>query len=256
MRSRSLVLLAVGCFLVLPVSLQAQQVSCGRPTQNLDAVAPGEQTPAPEAASDPAPPPELPSDRAAALPPAPPDSSGMMGWFREDLSKPLTPSQKLKRAMELAVFPGSVATAGAAGLGMATDTRLDRDFGVGAEGFARRWGSAFGQNAVGLVVGDFALASALHQDPRYHPDTKRGFGHRLGHALAALVVTRSDSGQMEFNSSHLTGIAAAAGVATAWHPPSDRDGRFFAERFGYDLAGSAIYRVIAEFFFYKNSPRR
>jgi hypothetical protein len=250
------VLLAVGCILTLSFSLQAQQVSCGSPTQNLNAAAPAERTPPPAAVSAPALAPELPSDPAAAMPPLPPDSRGMIGWFQEDLSKPLTPSQKLTRAAKYLVFPGIVATAGAAGLGMATDTRLDRDFGMGAEGFARRWGSAFGQNAVGLFVGDFALASAFHQDPRYHPDTKPGFGHRLGHALAALVVTRSDTGQIEFNSSHLMGIAAGAGVATAWHPPSDRDGRFFAERFGYDLASSAVYRVLAEFFFYKNSPRR
>jgi hypothetical protein len=253
MRARSLVLLAVVWILSFSFCLQAQQVPCGPAVEDSKPIASAELAPAPAALPTP---PALPSDPAAALPPEPPDSGGMMGWFREDLTNPLKPSQKFARAMKLAVFPGIVATAGAAGIGMAKDTRLDRDFGMGAEGFARRWGSAFGQNAVGLFVGDFALASAFHQDPRYHPDAKKGFGHRLGHALAALVVTRSDSGQSEFNSSHLMGIAAGAGVATAWHPPSDRNGRFFAERFGYDLAGSAVYRVIAEFIFYKNEPRR
>ena len=253
-RVRSAVPLAVGWILTLPFSLQAQQAPRELVTQGLKVVAPAE--PAPALAALPTPAPAWPSDPAGALPAWPPDSGGQLGWFREDRSKPLTPSNKFTRAMKLTILPGVVATAGAAGLGMAKDTRLDRDYGMGAEGFAQRWGSAFGQNAVGLFVGDFALASAFHQDPRYHPDQKKAFGHRLGHALAALVVTRSDSGQIEFNSSHLIGIAAGAGVATAWHHQSDRSGRFFAERFGYDLAGSAIYRVIYEFLVYKDEPRK
>jgi hypothetical protein len=246
--------LAIGWILTLAFSLQAQQAPCGPLTQDPQAAALVKRAPA--SAALPTPGPALPSDPAGALPPRPPDSGGIIGLFREDLSQPLTPSQKFTREMKLTFLPGIVATAGAAGLGMAKDTRLDRDFGMGAEGFARRWGSAFGQNAVGLFVGDFALASAFHQDPRYHPDTKRGFSHRLGHALAAVVVTRSDSGQTEFNSSHLIGIAAGAGAATAWHPQSDRAGRFFGQRFGYDVAGSAVYRVLAEFLFYKNAPRK
>jgi len=253
-RARLVVPLAAGWILALPFSLQAQQVPRGPVSQDLTAVASAERAPAP--ASLPTPAPAVPPDPSGALPPWPLDSGGLAGWFREDLSQPLTPSKKFTRAMKLAILPGLVATAGAAGLGMAKDTRLDRDYGMGAEGFAQRWGSAFGQNAVGLFMGDFALASAFHQDPRYHPDKSKSFGHRLGHALAALVVTRSDSGQIEFNSSHLIGIAVGAGVATAWHHQSDRSGRFFAERFGFDVAGSAIYRVLSEFLFYKNEPRK
>jgi hypothetical protein len=248
------ILFAVGWILTFPFSLQAQQVPHEPVIRGLNAVASPEPAPAPVAI--PAPTPASPPVPAGALPAWPPDSDHVLGWFREDLSKPLSPSRKFTRGMKLAILPGLVATAGAAGLGMAKDTRLDRDYGMGAEGFARRWGSAFGQNSVGLFVGDFALASAFHQDPRYHPDKKNGFTHRLGHALAALVVTHSDSGETEFNSSHLIGIAAGAGAATAWHHQSDRAGRFFGERFGYDLAGSAIYRVISEFFFYRNEPRK
>jgi len=157
--------------------------------------------------------------------------------------------------MKQAIFPGIVGSAAAAGLGMATDRRVDRDYGMGGMGFVRRWGSAFGQNAVGQFVGDFALASAFHQDPRYHPDKKKGFGHRMGHALAAVVVTHSDSGKSEFNSSQLIGIAAAAGASTAWHHSSDRSGKYFAERFAYGVSFSAGYKVISEFLFYRNEPR-
>ena len=191
----------------------------------------------------------------SALPPWPPPKTNWFGRLNEDLSKPLTPQQKLKRAILQALFPGVVGTAAAAGFGMAVDTRLSRDYGMGARGFLRRWASGFGDNAVGSFVGDFAMASLLHQDPRYHPCNRRGFGHRLGHALAAVVVTQSDTGQQEFNASHLTGIVFGSGVSTAWHRASDRRAQYFAERVGSELAGSAGYNIVTEFVFHRKDPR-
>jgi hypothetical protein len=193
---------------------------------------------------------------AGTLPPLPPSSADLFGRFREDLSKPLTPKQKLKRAIRQAIFPGLPASAGSAGIGMAVDTRLSRDYGMGARGFLRRWASGFGDNAVGLFVGDFAMASMLHQDPRYHFEKRRGFGRRLSHALAAVFVTQSDSGQNEFNVSHLTGLVVAAGASTAWHHASDRRADYFGERVGTELAGSAAYKVLSEFLFYRHEPRQ
>lgn len=185
----------------------------------------------------------------------PADSGSLLGRFREDFTHALTPKQKFERAIKQSLFPGILGSAGAAGLGMAENTRADRDYGMGAEGFLDRWGSAFGQNAVGALAGDFAFASLMHQDPRYHPDTKKGFGHRLGYALKSVLVTQSDSGTSEFNSTHLLGILVGTGAATAWHHQSDRTAAIFGKRFGYDLASSAIYHVVEEFLFYKNEPR-
>jgi hypothetical protein len=188
--------------------------------------------------------------------PSPPTNTwGIVGLFRENLSSPLTSKQKFERAIKQSLFPGIVGSAAAAGLGMAVDTRADRDYGMGAEGFLDRWGSAFGQNAVGAVVGDYAFASLFHQDPRYHWSKRKGFGQRLGHALASVAVTQSDSGTSEFNSSHLLGLLVATGSATAWHHSSDRTAGIFGKRFGYDVAASALYRVIQEFLFYRKEPR-
>ena len=127
---------------------------------------------------------------------------------------------------------------------------------MGGKGFVRRWGSAFGENAVGSFVGDFALASAFHQDPRYHPEKSKGFGRRLGHAVGAVFIAQSDSGKTEFNASHLLGITAAAGASTGWHHASDRSGEFFGERVGYEALSSAIYNVVAEFIFWRHYDRK
>ncbi len=197
-----------------------------------------------------------PGSAADALPAWPPSDEGFPGKFREDLSKPLSTKKKLTRAIKQAVFPGLLGTAFSAGIGMAADTRLDRDYGMGGRGFLRRWSSDFGDNAVGVFVGDFAAASAFHQDPRYHPENRRGFGRRLWHALAAVVVAQSDTGRTQFNTSHLTGILVGSGVSTAWHHSSDRSARLFGESLGYDLADSAGYNILAEFLFYRKHPRK
>jgi hypothetical protein len=252
------VVVASGLLLAMPKGLPAQEF--GTEVSGLESwAAPSEQPVAGGATASAAAPVPTSGARAAAaagaLPAWPPDSGGIFGRFREDLSKPLTPKQKFTRSITQALFPGILASAAAAGIGMAADTRLDRDYGMGGKGFVRRWGSAFGENAVGVFAGDFALASAFHQDPRYHPDKKKGLGHRLGHALAAVVVTPTDSGSNEFNSSHLLGIAVATGASTAWHHQSDRTAGLFGERFGYDVGSSAIYNVVSEFLFYRKEPR-
>jgi len=255
---RPAAVLASGLFLAMPNRLPAQEFGTEASGPEARIAPSGQSVFAGPAASVTAPVPTSGAPAAPAagsLPAWPQDTGGIFGKFREDLSKPLTPRQKFTRAIRQALFPGILGTAAAAGIGMAADTRLDRDYGMGGMGFVRRWGSAFGENAVGVFVGDFAFASAFHQDPRYHPGKKKGFGHRLGHALAAVVVTPSDSGSNEFNSSHILGIAAATGASTAWHHQSDRTARLFGERLGYEIGSSALYNAISEFLFYRKEPR-
>jgi len=211
-------------------------------TDEKPAVSNADATPAAAPAADP-------------LPAWPPKEGGILGKFREDLSKPLTPGGKAKRAFIQILFPGIPATAAAAGIGMAADTKIDRDYGMGGDGFVRRWGSAFGTNAVDLFVGDFLLASALHQDPRYHPSKRKGFGHRLGYAISRAVVTYSDSGKQEFNASDIFGTMVGTGASTAWHHTSDRKVEYWAERFGYAEATSVGFNIVKEFIFYKDYPR-
>jgi len=199
--------------------------------------------------------PDWPPAGVAAPAPDPAPAPDLFKRFRENIDHPLTVGGKFKRSIKEILFPGIPASALAAGFGMATDKRVDRDYGMGFDGFVRRWGSAFGENAVGSFVGDFALASMMHQDPRYHPDKHKNFFHRLGHAVGAVFVTQSDSGKTQFNASHLLGITAGAGASTGWHHSSDQGADLFGQRVGYDALSSAIYNCIAEFIFWRNYDR-
>jgi len=251
-------LFGVGLLVVPPAALQAQADRGGSATPYRPAAEDGMPVPAAlpyggaaPASADPAPVPRA----LPAWPPEPP-AGDILAPFKEDLSKPLTPQKKYLRSLKLTFLPGVITTAGAAGLSMAVDSELDKDYRMGGEGFVRRWGSYFGQNAVVLFVGDFAAASALHQDPRYHPSKKAGFGPRVIHALLSPFVTQSDSGKSEFNASKLIGLAAGTGAATGWHHQSDRSGSLFAQRFGWSLLSVAGFNTFSEFILHKNEPRQ
>lgn len=107
-----------------------------------------------------------------------------------------------------------------AGIGQAENS--EPSYGQGATGYAKRYGTAFADNAVGNFMTEAAFPSMLHQDPRYFQLAKGGFWHRAGYALSRLVVTRTDSGHSQFNYSEIAGNAVAAGIASAYHPAQDR----------------------------------
>ena len=172
------------------------------------------------------------------------------------LSHPISPKEKFERAMIESVWPGSFGAAVGAGISMASDSTLEQGYGMGGIGFGRRFLANLGENATDLVVGDFALASIGHQDPRYHPSPHRGFGRRLGWAISRVFVTQTDSGKKQFNYSHLFGIASGAAVANAWHRDIDRGGPETAQRFGWDLLASIGANIGREFWDFRHAPRQ
>ena len=175
--------------------------------------------------------------------------------FAEDLSHPLTPTQKFKRAFRESLFPGIIVAMGAGGISMATDSKLDRDYGMGFDGFIRRAGASWAQDASSLFVGDWMLSSVLHTDPRYHPSKRAGFGNRLGHVIARVFVTEKDSGGTTFNTAGILGEAVGASVGQGVHHVSDQRAEYYAERFGWALAATTGFNFVKEFFFYRHEPR-
>jgi len=268
MKIRSLAVLASMCVAVaVPVFGQAvdgaaanSTVAEAQPAPAADSAEAASPVPAPISAPVPAPRaiaelPDWPPAAAAAPSPVPAPNPDFFARFREDIEKPLTVGGKFKRSIKDTIFTGIPSSAVTAGFSMATDSHLERDYGMGFDGFVRRWGSAFGTRAVTAFVGDFALASAMHQDPRYHPDKHKNFFHRAYHAIEAVFVCQSDDGQRQFNASKLFGITAAAGASTGWHHSSDQGVDLFGERVGYGAMSAAIFNGIAEFIFWRHYDR-
>ena len=162
-------------------------------------------------------------------------------------SKIIDGSDKLRLAIRRILSPSRfVATAVSAGLSQASDSSLNRGYGGGFDGYLKRFVSHNAFLASKDLVGTFALATLLDQDPSYQTSAHRSVWKRVGHALASSVVTRSTNGGVTVNASNLGGTAAAAGLANLWHARQDRGAEETLARFGFGLAADAVVRLFVE----------
>ncbi|MFZ3331606.1 MAG: hypothetical protein WA197_13305 [Candidatus Acidiferrales bacterium] len=136
---------------------------------------------------------------------------------------PLTSGQKFKVVGRSLIDPSEFVLIGfVAGLGQASDS--DPSYGQGAQGYGKRYALAYADNAIENFMASAALPSLLHQDPRYYQLGHGGFLKRAGHAISRVVLTRSDSGQTQFNYSEVFGAGMAAAISTySYHPAQDKN---------------------------------
>lgn len=121
-------------------------------------------------------------------------------------------------------------------------------YGQGAEGYGKRFGSAFADGTIENFMVGAIVPSLLHQDPRFFQSGHGGFLHRTGYAMSRSFVTRTDSGGHEFNFSEIFGGAASAAISTyAYHPSADRTPSNTAKVWGTQLGYDTLTLVIKEF---------
>lgn len=158
---------------------------------------------------------------------------------------PLTVKRKFEiGALDSFDFPTVLFAGVVAGIGQMAD--YNPSFGQGGKGYARRFGTAYGDQAIANLLSESVLPSMLHEDPRYF---RRGTGSgwsRTGYALSQIFVTRTDSGGKRFNTSEIFGNAMGAGIANAYYP----DGRHWGSnlgRFGGLIGFDAASQILREF---------
>lgn len=108
-------------------------------------------------------------------------------------------------------------------------------FGQGAEGYAKRYGSAFADGTIENFITGAVLPSLLKQDPRFFQLGKGSFMHRTGYAVSRIFVTRTDSGGQQFNYSEIVGSALSAAISTNTYHPK---GGFVTTPSGREFIGS------------------
>ena len=172
------------------------------------------------------------------------------------LKTPLTSAGKFKWGMRDTLFYSVPGSAIAAGIGMAENASLENGYDDGGDGYAVRFGAVLAETGTAHIIGDWALASMLHEDPRYHPSERRGFRKRFGWAISRVFVTQKDNGAHTFNSSRLFGIAAGAAAANGWHHDVNRGGPETAQRLGWAVLGDFTAKLISEFWEFRKYPRQ
>jgi hypothetical protein len=152
----------------------------------------------------------------------------------------LTSGQKFKVVGRSLIDPSEFVLIGfVAGLGQASNS--DPSYGQGAEGYGKRYATAYADNAIENFMASAVLPSLLHQDPRYYELGHGGFRRRTAHAISRIFITRSDSGQKQFNYSEVFGAGIAASISTySYHPSSDKNfgtvANVWATQIGWDAA--------------------
>jgi hypothetical protein len=120
-------------------------------------------------------------------------------------------------------------------------------YGQGMEGYAKRYGAAYGDNVVGRMIGGAILPSLFHQDPRYFYKGSGSISSRLGHALASAVICRGDNGKWQPNYSHVLGNFAAGGISNLYRPDGDRGVGLAINNALIHTGGNAVANVVREF---------
>jgi hypothetical protein len=160
---------------------------------------------------------------------------------------PLTSKQKFQLTSRGLYDPFEFVLVGfVAGLGQASDS--NPSYGQGFEGYAKRYGTVYGDNLIENFMTSAVVPSLLHQDPRYYQLDHGSFLHRSWHAVSRVLITRSDSGRTEVNYSELFGGSAAAAIATySYHPQSERSFGNVVSVWGSQMAWDAATYMVKEF---------
>jgi hypothetical protein len=123
----------------------------------------------------------------------------------------------------------------------------DPSYGQGLQGYAKRFGTFYADTGIGTLMTTSVFPTLLHQDPRYFQLGKGGAWHRVIYSVSQILVTRSDSGEGQFNYSEIVGNAVAAGISNVYHPPDQRTLGHTVSVWGTDVMLNALCNVAKEF---------
>ena len=160
-------------------------------------------------------------------------------------AQPIGVVDKLEYHAKRVVDPGFFLAAGAAA-GFQQLYNKPPEWGQGAAGYGRRYGSAFGANVAREVVG-FGLDSLLHEDPRFFRLGRGDFMARSGSALVQVAVTHTDSGGRSLAVWRIGGAFGAGFISNAWRPPSQNKASDAMVFGGLALAYDGARNIFMEF---------
>lgn len=127
-------------------------------------------------------------------------------------------------------------------------THTDPKYGTGTGAFAERFGASVADITTQNFFGDFVVASAFHEDPRYYRmGPGHSFLHRASYAISRAVVIRKDDGGNAFNFDNILGSAMSTGFSNIYYPPASRSGKANLMHWGIDVADNGFVNLAPEF---------
>ena len=147
---------------------------------------------------------------------------------------PMSPGQKFELACRNSV---SLATIGGALVGAAYNQATDypKGYGQGAEGYGKRVVAAMARSASYNLIGNFAIASVMHEDPRFYVKKHLSFMEAVKYSAVRVFATRSDDGKPVVNYAGLVGPLASEALATTYYPAGDNGVGDIFTRYASDI---------------------
>jgi hypothetical protein len=129
---------------------------------------------------------------------------------------PLTAKEKIviaaKDSFDIPVYP----TSGLFALLYQIENQ-NPSFGQGMSGYAKRFGTAYGDQMIGNMMTEGLVPALFHADPRYFRLGEGSKAHRTLYAVSQIFVTKMDSGHRTFNFEEWGGNAAAAAISNVYY---------------------------------------
>ena len=130
---------------------------------------------------------------------------------------PLSSRQKLHLSLKTLIDPATFA-----GVGITAAIQQSKNsyyqFGQGSEGYAKRFGAAYGSAATNLLITSVAADSLLHQDPRYFYSGEGTKAQRAWYAVKSAFRAKADNGKWQPPYAGVIGAIAGAEVSDLYYP--------------------------------------
>jgi len=123
----------------------------------------------------------------------------------------------------------------------------ERKFGQGAQGYGKRFGFNYAQQASSEFFSDVVYSTIFTEDPRYYRQIHGSAKSRFFHAVEHTVVAKKEDGTDEFNFCEWLGKASSIALSRAYATGARPGFAPAAEGFGVGLAQDAGWNVLREF---------
>jgi hypothetical protein len=134
----------------------------------------------------------------------------------------------------------------AAGIAQARNT--NPGFGLGAQGYAKRYGASYAEFVTARLIGKVVMPTVFKQDPRYFYKGTGTKGSRAFYAINRSVICRGDNKQSQLCYSALISRIASGALANLYLPAGDRNStRVILENSAIGIGGNAFGNLIQEF---------
>jgi Carboxypeptidase regulatory-like domain len=159
----------------------------------------------------------------------------------------LTSKQKFELAWKTTIDPVTFAIVGGIA-GVQQAQNAFSGYGQGAQGYAKRYGSTYGNLVTGTFIGSAILPSLFKQDPRYFYKGTGTKQSRILYAIANSVICKGDNGHWQTNYSNILGSLAAGAISNLYYPAENRNGAALTfENTAIGIGATAAANLIEEF---------